>query len=208
MNITERLESLSLRERLLVLLAGLVLLVTLVGLSWLQPLLADNQTRARANGKMAAELANLAQSIAALEAKLAEDPNAQLQAEIGRLKALRQTQQQAIYAKTKALVPADAMAPLLEALLKGRGDLQLVSLSTLPAQPLLGDKMPQGLYRHDLELKFKGGFLPTLKFLSQAEQLPWQFYWQSLSFRQTTYPDAEILIHVYTLGTSPHYLGA
>ncbi|EKE67452.1 hypothetical protein [Gallaecimonas xiamenensis] len=207
MKLLDSLNALALREKVLVLVAGWVLLLALVGLTWLEPLLADNSAQGRRQQLQQAQLTEQRGALAILEAKLAQDPNQQLRGDIAKLQAQQVAQQQAIYAKTQALVPPQAMASLLEALLKGTGQLKLISLTSLPPEPLQ-DEANAGLYRHGLELKLQGGYLPLLAFLTQAEQLPWQFYWQGLDFEQTTYPDAEILIHVYTLGTSPHYLGA
>lgn len=221
MKLLEWFSALALREKVLVMVAGWVLLLGILGLSWLQPLLSENSALKRAITQQRSTL-NLTQSqIAVLDARLSQDPNAKLRQDIEQLIAERKGLDATIAERTQSLVPPEAMASLLQALLSGTGDLQLVKLQSLPPEPLsLGeakdkakvadDKAPaEGqLYRHGLSLTLKGGYLPTLTFLKEVEKLPWHFYWQSLDFKQDHYPDAEIQIHVYTLGTSPHYLGA
>ncbi|WP_115720062.1 hypothetical protein [Gallaecimonas mangrovi] len=212
MKLIEWFEALARREKLLVMAAGWVLLIGGLGLSWLQPLLTSNAAVSKLNAQQRAELKNLDAQLAVVDAKLAADPNLAVHQEIVRLQDERQTLEQKIHQGTQSLVPPEAMASLLRALLSGTGQLQLVKLESEPAKPLAEDKDKDQkagqLYRHGLVLTLKGSYLPTLEFLKQVEKLPWRFYWQSLDFKQSQYPDANIQIHVYTLGTSTHYLGA
>ncbi len=208
---TDWLAALSLRERALVLVAGLVLLLGILALNGLKPQLALVAKDRKALQQQQQALVTLEDSRAQLEARLARDPVAELRLAITRLQQQRQQQQQQLHQRTQALVPVQAMAPMLESLLLQTRGLQMQQLKSLPPEPLLAlpdpdqGKSDLNLYRHPLLVKLKGGYLPLLRFLQRAEQLPWQLYWQSLDFQQGS--DGETEIHVYTLGTSRHYLG-
>ncbi|WP_341502854.1 hypothetical protein [Gallaecimonas sp. GXIMD4217] len=206
---TDWLGALSLRERGLVMLAGLILLGGVLGLSWLEPKLAGLAKERQALARQLSRVEELARTRTMLESRLARDPVAELRLAIAELKQSRNDQQQQLQQRTRALVPVQAMAPMLESLLAKTPGLQLQSLKSLPPEPLLSLPDDGGsdlnLYRHPLTLTLKGGYLPLLTFLQRSEQLPWQLFWQSLTFEQGQ--DGETEIHVYTLGTSRHYLG-
>jgi MSHA biogenesis protein MshJ len=54
---------------------------------------------------------------------------------------------------------------------------------------------------------FQGNYLETIKYLRSLEQLDGNFFWESLEFNLTTYPDGQISLDIYTLSTERGWIG-
>lgn len=50
-----------------------------------------------------------------------------------------------------------------------------------------------------MQLEVQGSFLGTLNYLYRLEKLPWHLYWDSLSYQVMTYPKASVVITFYVL---------
>ena len=53
----------------------------------------------------------------------------------------------------------------------------------------------------------EGRYFDIQAYLESIETLPWQFYWKKFSYRVIDYPMAEVEIELYTLSTSPAFMG-
>lgn len=219
--------ALSLRER--VILA--VTLVVLIAVLWLQ-FSFDAQLKnfdkvtkdAQVSGE---EMVAQTEALLALEAKLANDPNAPLRAEKERLdKKLEQVGQE-IEARLQHLVAPERMADLVRQVLSDYKGLTLVSAENLPAAPLELDigkssaaKMDAAdkkdavleagdqavIFEHGFKLTLHGSYFSALEFVQRLEQME-GFYWRMLDYEVKDYPNALIVIHVSTLSLDKEWIG-
>lgn len=125
-----------------------------------------------------------------------------LNATVGNLK-------QQLTAGERKLVPAADMAEALRGMLQQQGNLQLVKLETLPAQPYgNAADQPVWVYRHAIEVTVTGDFFSTLNYLKALETLPWRIHWDSISYQVEQYPQAQTRFQVFTLSFEKDWLGA
>lgn len=64
-----------------------------------------------------------------------------------------------------------------------------------------------GVYKHGVVLKLRGDFFNILALIKALENLQWKFYWESLDYVVTDYPQAEIELRVFTLSSEEGLLG-
>ncbi|MFZ2725189.1 MAG: hypothetical protein WAX77_02940 [Methylococcaceae bacterium] len=149
-----------------------------------------------------------AQRQALLEASNHEraSPNAALQQKLSDLKAESARLQTQLMSGDKKFVPPALMAKALSDVLNQNQQLTLIELKTLPVITLLANKEQQPIYKHGLMIRFSGDYMATLHYLNLLEALPWHFVWDSIDYRVTTYPRAEIVITVYTLSFEEKWL--
>jgi MSHA biogenesis protein MshJ len=202
-NLRDRVNAMSLRERLLVL--GLVVAALLIG--W-QSLLMDPLERRR--GTAIAELDGMRQRLAALEQgqSAAGDPLSEaltreksLQAETARLEA-------ELAATAAALVPPDRMADLLRSLLERQRGLRLVSLEKLPAEATgpAGGGGSQGPYVQPIAIEVEGNYGAIVDYLRDVEGLELRFLWRSLDVATGDWPVNRARIELGTLSLGREWL--
>ena len=114
------------------------------------------------------------------------------------------------------LIKPAQMAKVLEAVLTRQTDLKLYRVANLPTEDLLTTKNAQGksakstkagVYKHGLQIEFRGSYLSTLAYLKALNDLPWDFYWDELALNVQEYPESHITITVHTLSLEEGWIG-
>lgn len=57
----------------------------------------------------------------------------------------------------------------------------------------------QNINEHRLTIEFRANYFDTIAYLNRLEKLPWHLYWDSLEYKVTKYPEANVIIQVYVL---------
>ena len=225
-----RFDALTLRERGLVALAVVAVLVVLWQALLIGPLDGERQRTNAAIAKQRQQVQALDMQAQALIERQRQNPdranrqrNAQLRAQMAKLDAQ-------LRAKMHGLIAPAQMAKVLEQVLTRKTDLKLYRVQSLAAQPLLtvaqrtgpakgakahgaaserpgGGSGQVGVYRHGLVIEFRGSYLSTLKYLHELDKLPWQFYWDSVELDVKHYPEAKVTITVHTLSLDKDWIG-
>lgn len=146
---------------------------------------------------------------------------AELRAEEARIK-------EELNGATTHLMKSEVMPDVLRQILNKSEGLELVKLSGLGRTPLVpaapaakGEAAAQapaadagtaegGLtsaYKHGMEIRFAGDFFSTLKYMRKLEQLEWGFFWDSVDFAVSEYPQSVTSIRVFTLSLNPDWIG-
>lgn len=110
------------------------------------------------------------------------------------------------------------MSLMLTRILQRETTLELVSLSNTPSELLLTTKVSLGVdatgreasvevFRHGLQMVFEGTYLETIRYLRNLEELENNFFWESMEYRVTEYPNARITVDLYTLSTQREWIG-
>ncbi|HZF31378.1 MAG TPA: hypothetical protein VE907_19845 [Gammaproteobacteria bacterium] len=228
-------DRLTLRERLFVFVALLVVLGGLWEAVLAAPLEARERAAAAKTTALQSRLEVLNQSIVSTAEGLSEGmPN-----QLDRVRALRARVAEsdaAVRVYTTDLVDPAQMRTVLEDLLHRQTNLRLVSAENLPVRPLFeGDAKPQEgqtpssdprvrpqgqtaspevapsgapkLYRHTLVLRLQGSYLDCLAYLESIERLPWHLYWTRLELDAGEYPRNDIVLEVQTLSLEEGWIG-
>lgn len=64
-----------------------------------------------------------------------------------------------------------------------------------------------GVYKHSVVLRVRGSYPELVRLLQSIEALEWKFYWETLDYQVKNYPQADIMIQVFTLSSEEGLLG-
>lgn len=198
--------ALSTRERVLLLLTGLLLLLLPAHSLWLEPEWLSYQKLLQREQELSQSLQLQQQANQASRSRLLDDPNQALRGELGTLEQQLQQVDQRLRQETLDLIAAERMPQVLERVLAGSGRLQLLSLTSLPPEPVLAGSKPLNLFQHGLRLQLEGSYFDVFQYLRALEGLPERFYWRSLDYQVTRYPHAQVTLELYTLSTSKEFI--
>ncbi len=209
-SLEERFDEMSGREKVLIALCGLVTVVMLLFTLVLEPKLNE----VTSNDK---QLRNLKQTnqqteieILRIQAQLKKDPNAEIDQAISQLLMESQHLSMQLSVIIEHLITPSQMACLLESVLEQQSGIHLVSLQTLPAEPITEDKEASqysGYYVHPVRMELTGDYFSIANYLTKLEGLPASYYWRSFSYNVEEYPKAKLVLEVYTLGSREEFIG-
>ncbi|WP_218763306.1 type II secretion system protein GspM [Vibrio parahaemolyticus] len=209
-SLEERFEDMSAREKMLVALCGFVTVVMLLFTLVLEPKLNQISNNER-------QLSNLKQSnqkteidILRVKAQLKKDPNADIDLEISNLLTESQHLSMQLSQIIEHLVTPSQMAGVLESVLEQQSGIHLVSLQTLPSEPITEDKEASqysGYYVHPVRMELTGDYFSIANYLNKLESLPASYFWRSFSYKVEEYPKAKLVLEVYTLGSREEFIG-
>lgn len=211
----ERVDALTLRERLFVFAAVLAI----IGGAW-QALLAGplNARETAARTRIEATRARLAQLDEAL-ALAAQGIGEGMSGHLARVESVKrqiEQGQETLRVFTSDLIDPTQMRLVLEDLLERQRGLTLVRAANLEVEPLIETEPQPGgeaqddapmLYRHGFVLEVDGAYLDCLAYLEDVEALPWQLFWYSLELDASDHPRNRIVIELYTLSLEEDWIG-
>ncbi len=221
----ERFDALSGRERGMI----LILVLAMLGGGWFNLLWYPQNVLQK---QIRSDIQELDDQIALLDTQLTglvnqaeRDPNEKIKQELEQLKRFISEMEGQIKGTAAALIEPREMAQLLEQMLLSNAGLQLVRLSTLKTEPLMGSKPgdveageapaiddPAGvaeknIYRHAFVIEFEGRYLAVLNYLKALEALPGRFFWDGIELEVTDYPAARVRLQLHTLSLSEGWIG-
>ena len=202
----QQIAALSLRERILILLTGVVLLGAMGIYGWLD----DADTRL-GQDRQALAAAQRDLEILTLEnqgkqARLGRDPDAQVRDQLAGVETSLRQMDAELLAQTVDLIPAHEMPAVLEALLSRSANLHMLALTSLKPEPLMAGEQKVNLFRHGIRLQLEGGYFDVYQYLKALEALPRHFYWKGFDYREAEHPKAAVAMEIYTLSTSKEFI--
>lgn len=222
----EKAEALSVRERVIIFVTGLVLITIL----WLQLFFTSWEVKQKAANKSLlqsqSELKVLNAEIHTLERKLQQNPNDPLQAENNELEEHFNELGDEIREQLAHLMPPQQMAQAMQEVLADYKGLSLISARNLPVELLVLGSAKSGasnieaesarddevaeagavIYSHGFEMKLKGGYFQALQFLQGLEGME-GFYWRALDYHVEQYPQGVLTIELSTLSLEEEWIG-
>jgi MSHA biogenesis protein MshJ len=212
----DRLDAMSLRERVLVFLAVAVVIVFVVDRVFFEPILQRQKINSQRIQQQQDEIRTM-QGQVQVYAQARTGDNADTNAKRQRLEKRRlelAALDRQLAGRQGELVPPERMAKMLSEIVKRNPDIELVSLRTLPATGLtqsltaiLGSA-PGGfaMYRHGIEIAVSGSYLRMLNYVGQLERLPAKIMWGSMDLQAGVYPVVTLKITLYTLSPEKTWL--
>lgn len=223
---SKRFAALSMRER------GLIFAAVAVGIIMggqallVDPLMARQAAQQKQMDTQRDELQALQTQRIVLEAEAAASPQHKL---LQALQAQLAEQDERLRAAQANLVAAADMPALLEKLLARHHRLQLVSLTSLPAERLdvaapatagvpagsattepaaasASQEESAALYRHGVELTVRGSYSELAAYVAELERLPQRLFWQALTMDAQRHPVVELKLKLYTLSLEKSWL--
>ncbi|WDG08654.1 type II secretion system protein GspM [Vibrio campbellii] len=209
-SLEERFDEMSAREKVLITLCGLVTVVMLLFTLVLEPKLneVNSNDKQLRNSKLTNQQTEI--EILRIQAQLKKDPNAEIDQAISQLLTESQHLSMQLSEIIEHLITPSQMASLLESVLEQQSGIHLVSLQTLPAEPITEDKEASqysGYYVHPVRMELTGDYFSIANYLTKLEGLPASYYWRSFSYNVEDYPKAKLVLEVYTLGSREEFIG-
>lgn len=210
----EKFDALNERERISIISLTVVAIVVIFLELFISPLnqkidIADNQISG-----LQSQIQQINTQIVMLNTQKTRDPDFQEKQKLKLLDEQILNLNDRLKEKMQGLIEPKQMAKVLEVVLTQNTDLKLQRVQSLGATPLSTAKQNDneikedlGVFRHGLQIEFKGSYLSTLKYLKALDELPWNFYWDVLDLKVDKYPLSTIVITVHTLSFHEGWIG-
>ena len=214
------------REKYLV-VGAIAVAILFVGYSLaIEPAMLRKSVATKMVSQYRSDLATLGPQVEVLRAQL-KDPDAPLRTGIADVKKQMADLDRKLGGFDKVLVSSDKVPALLQSLMSRHRGLDLVSLKTLPPQPVIqrnqqkqeakaavsGDGLSTqsaadmaNIYRHGIEIKISGSYQDLLAYVSEIEQSPQRLLMGGMQLDATKYPHVELTLLVYTLSLDRAWL--
>lgn len=223
----EQIDSRIMRERVLIFLTLLAVVFLCWQLLVQSSIDAEHKRLVLAEASVQKERKALETTISTLTLAMASSPALAKQKTMGELNASIAAVEGRLAGLSQGLISAQQLPKVLEEVLVRTAAIKLLQLRTLPVSELqLATPLPMaaaeganntdsakpkatgtGVYKHSVLIRVSGSYAQVVKLLQDVEALPWKFYWESLNYTVTTYPNAEIEIQVFTLSSEEGLLG-
>ena len=202
----DKIAALSQRERVLILLTGLVLVCAGAIYGWLDgaALRLEQDRVALTTAQRDLELMDLENL--GKQARLARDPDQNVRDQLVRVEGDIGKLDAELKAQTVDLIQAHEMPAVLEALLSRSANLHMLALTSLAPQPLMAGDQRINLFKHGIRLKVEGGYFDVYQYLKALEALPRHFYWKQFDYQVQEHPKAVVEMEIYTLSTSKEFI--
>jgi MSHA biogenesis protein MshJ len=231
-----RVDALTLRERVLLFAAIAAACVFLMHFFGLEPMLAKQELLRAQIVQQQNQLEGIDNEIGDKVKAAQVDPDAPTRERIAAVRAQLDALATSLRAMQNGLVPPERMAPLVEAILRANGRLQLVSLRTLPVEPIEGKAKPQAattaatadtpvtakpaatadtpaaagpaalLYRHGVEVTVRGNYLDMIGTMAALESMPTRLFWGAARLEAETWPSSRLTLTLYTLSLDAQWM--
>ncbi|HKC54069.1 MAG TPA: type II secretion system protein GspM [Burkholderiales bacterium] len=209
----DRLDAMSLRERVLIFLAVAAALVAIADSALFEPILQRQKANSQRIQQQDDEIRTMrAQVQAYAQARAGDSANARRQ-RLEKHKLELAALDRELASRQSELVPPERMAKMLSEIVKRNPDIELVSLRTLPAAGLTQSLTATSgsapgspaIYRHGIEIAVSGSYLKMLTYVGQLERLPAKIMWGNMEL-QSAYPVVTLKITFYTLSPEKTWL--
>ncbi len=217
--LAQKIDALSLRERVIVFITIAFALLFLISRFALEPQLA-RQRQLAAQGSQDQARTREIRMLIELKLKAREsDPDAIDRARLQALNSQYAQLQNSLMDMHKGLVPPQRMPALLEDILKRHGGLRLLALKTLPVVAIndqagqkpaavAGATIPAiaHIYKHGVEVTVQGSYPDMLRYMSELEAMQWQLFWGKTTLDAAEYPQATLTLTLHTLSLDKTWL--
>ncbi|WP_158771966.1 type II secretion system protein GspM [Paraglaciecola sp. L1A13] len=219
----EQFQNITQREKMLILVAGAVVIIMVGYMLFIEPL---NEKIVREAQDLAAQhnqYRSVEAQLAVSEQLFNNDPNLQLADSLAKLTQRMKELDTHLQHQTVNLVRPTQMPMLLEKVLADSEGVTLVSMQSIAPTAVLSTTMKNNdekeinddvntsddinLYRHGVMLSVKGSYFDIQRYLTKIESLKWQFYWKRFNYAVDNYPNALVEVELYTLSTSEAFIG-
>jgi len=218
----ERIDLLSLRERVMVFSALMVVLLAVVYTAYIDGEVKKEARLSSTIAKKQAEGKALQDQLMKVATSRGLDPDRVPREQLEAVrKQLAGIESQISAEERKFTAPAQ-MRKVVEELLARNRAIQLVAMKSLPTTsiaeaqvqaqagskpaPVKPSAAERLIFRHGIEITVSGPYLDLLAYLSDLERLPTQLYWSSLDIDASRYPRHTMRLTVYTLSLDRAWL--
>lgn len=204
----EKVDSLSLRERVLIALT----FCALIYFAWenivFKKVWSSKDDLVTQVDSASKQIQSVKGQIQAVTTKIQTNNYDELQKQVLSLKARNQEMRTLIEKMAEQLLPPSEMSNMLSHMLKSDSGIRIINMSNIPETPLFtglseedvnNDPNKIQVYQHGMELIIEGEYFSIMNFLKELESIPWRLIWSSLDYEVVEYPVGRVKITLYTL---------
>jgi MSHA biogenesis protein MshJ len=228
LKLAARVDALSQRERIMSFIASAAALAFIAHFIAIGPLLRKQELLRSQVVQQQNNIAGINEQITQKLQEAEADPDAPVRARLAAVREESGRLTETLRAMQQGLVAPERMAPLVETILRANGRLKMVSLRTLPVEPLSGIGAKQGaaaadpaaaaatpaktagkrelLFRHGVELTVRGSYLDMVDYMTVLEGLPTQLFWGKAQLDVEEYPSVRLTLTLYTLSLDEKWM--
>lgn len=207
----DKVETLNIREKVLIGLTVGILLVSMMQFFFVDPRLASTD---RLNKQLRSLTSNNERLASQLDNKLLmpnQNRRVVLSKEADALQLQLNQEQSQIRKQTASLVPANQVPVLLQSLLS-KELVELVALKNIAPVPIIEEGSESGgasvqLYRHGIELQIRGSYHELRRYLMAMEQQSWKLLWHAFHLETESNGSSLMRLEVQTLSTDNVWIG-
>jgi len=211
-NLAEKYQALSLRERILVVGAA----VALIWMMWAY--LISDILVSRMNGvtkdirTLTSQMVTEAQSQEAMRRQKSNSPDKKLANERDLLSIQIGKMDSVLGESLSRFVSPENMPVLLEDVISRHRSLTLTRIVSLPVEKIEVAITAEGvsgvsIYRHPMRIEFEGGYFQTLAYLQELEQSEWKFTWRDFEYQVAEFPTGVAVLQLETLSRERGWIG-
>ncbi len=202
----------SLRERIYILLALIVLLVVAWNQMILEPSMAIRSKSLSESRRISNEIEQLHAEETVVIQKSTVSPDKEVRQSILQVKQAIKNIDRQLEGKLIHLLSPQQMPMLLQKLLKEQQSLTLIKMENLRPEQMMtllddGKQTPLGIYTHALTMELEGKYLKLLQYLQTLEQMEQQVFWDMLTIDSNDYPTIKIRLQIHTLSLTEDWIG-
>ncbi len=207
---SERFRGLKDREKYMVFFGSLLLVFWLFFSQIIAPIVQD---LTKAEKQLAAVIKSQKQQLSILDS-LQQQANVNLDAsyarEVEELQRQELDLQEQVSSLTSYFVGSERMAQVLQDVLKSSNNVKIKSVMANPPVPLTfadqGSDNKAVIYQHSTLVVLSGDFFALSSVLRELDNLKWSLGWQSLDYKVSDYPSAELTLHLLTVSDNESYI--
>lgn len=218
-SIAVKFNGLNKRERLLISVTCVVLVVVVFFVLLIEPVM-------KKSSKVIAQIEQKERTIGARQVEvdafsqaLSLDPSDSVRADITELEKTDKQVTSILQKRSVNLINPKVMGQILESVLRDKPGITLQRLTSLPVQPLslssnkptiennLESKESASVYLHGFEVVLRGEYKDIYLYLRHLEELSAAFFWDSIEYQVSIFPDSEVTLRVHTLSAVEGWIG-
>lgn len=211
-------DALNKRERMLVSVTLAVIVVMLFFVVAIEPLMKKSSAVANKIEHKERRINGYNVEIAAFTKALEADPSASIKGEVASLENSDKQVTTMLKQRSVHLMDPVQMSQVLETVLEDKQGITLKRLASLPLNPLEmsqgtekevdgAEELAAAVYSHGFEVVLQGRYSDIYDYLRRLEGLSSSFFWDSLEYKVSTYPNSEVTLRVHTLSAVEGWLG-
>ncbi len=208
--LSERFRALKEREKYTAFIGALLLCLWLFMLQLLVPAFEELRKKEQQITSATMTIQQNSNTLVALQQQVGVDIDQSYKTELDQLKQQEQQLQQQIAQLTSYFVGSERMALVLQDVLKSSNNVKMKSLTAHPPEPLTfadqGSDNKAVIYKHSTIVVLTGDYFALTAVLERLDALSWSLGWQSIDYKVTEYPNAELTLHLLTVSDNESYI--
>lgn len=208
--LSQRVSALSLRERVFVFAAAVVVVFALVQMLAIDPGQLRKQNATSRFQAAESAIQEIEQKRQMLGAAATRDPSQAAQNMLAVQEARLAELNAELEAYGRALVPPERMQQMLKDVMQAQGGIKIVGFKTLAPNPVLlpgaADGTLPGFYQHGFEVVVSGQYSELVSYLERLESLPWRLSWNEATLGTAARPELTLTLIVHTLSLEKTWL--